>query len=134
MPLFKLLSSRTIVRILIISSVTFLWLSESYATLCVPSITENDRQPNKYIVSFIDSLGYAKESIARVQQGKNTKSDDTFFDLMYALKLAKSDLECAASLVSPYTTSVNEAIKVSASSAELSFIQLAELQAQIVAT
>jgi hypothetical protein len=132
MMILDALSSRILVLILLTTSVTLFCWSDSNATLCVPSIGEKD-QPYNYLVSFIDSLGYAQEAIAKVQQKQNTTRDDAFFDLMYGLKLAKSDFDCAASLVSPYTSSANEAIEMSSRSAELAFTQLAQLQAQIVA-
>jgi hypothetical protein len=78
-------------------------------------------------------MSYAHEAKSRLDRKREGQESDPFVDLMYDLKLAKADFECAAALVSSYKTSTSEAIKLSAGAAEQSFTQLADLQSETVA-
>ena len=85
------------------------------AGLCLPPTVERE-SPYHYIVSLSDALAWAKSGLDRTDPA-NLGSASADYDLLLGLRLAKVDFQCAESQVSPYATSSNKAIKVSAGGA-----------------
>ena len=101
----------------------------SHAGLCFPPTIEKESAYH-YLLSLADSFGYAKEAIDRHAEPESTSFEDNNFKFLYATKLSKSDYECAASQVAPYSTSSDETIKLSALGVGMVFLRLADLQEQ----
>ena len=99
--------------------------SPARAAICIPPavLVENSYQ---YILSLTEALTYAKSALDRtIPARRGSVVDD--FELLLALKLGKSDFECAKSHVSPYTASPHEVIKTSARGATAVFTRLVDL-------
>lgn len=99
----------------------------SHAGLCLPHDVEKE-SPYRYVLTLIDSMGYAQTAIKRQEQKSSTNTEETLFQLFYGFKLAEADFDCAEFQVSPYVSSTNEAIRTSAKGAALSYSRLGALQ------
>jgi len=100
------------------------------STICMPPTVVKD-SPYQYIKSLTDALSYAKEALDRTTSLQPRQGGEV--DLFVALKLAKTDYDCARSQVAPYTASTNQAIKTSADGTAFTFEQLAQLSDRTVA-
>lgn len=104
------------------------------AGLCIQPVVQKEI-PYQYLVSLTDAFSYAKSGLDRFPGRKDERADagtlafETFLDL----KLAKADLECAASQISPYSTSADRSIKRSAEVGAVSFTLLADLLDKLAA-
>jgi hypothetical protein len=85
-----------------------------------------------YLLSLADSLSYAKTAVERDAGPKSSSFEDNMFNVLYAHKLVKADFECAASQVSPYTQSSDEAIQTSATGVGIAFLRLSDLQEEAI--
>ena len=73
-------------------------------------------------------MSYAKSGLDRFRKASlDTKDRDVAFSLLYALRLANADFECAASQVTPYSDDSRKEVQMSATAAALAFLKLAEL-------
>lgn len=99
--------------------------SPARAALCSPPVVRVEN-PYQYILSLTEALAYAKSALDRTIPAHRVSGVDDF-ELLFALKLGKSDLECAKSHVSPYAASPHETIKTSASGATAVFTRLVDL-------
>lgn len=97
------------------------------AGVCQPP-TVQKQSPYHYLVSLSEALGYAKSGLDRSSPTGLGSSKPSDFDLLFGLKLAKADFECAKEQVVPYGTSSNKAIKTSAQGATLVFALLVDLE------
>ena len=100
------------------------------SAICIPPTVVTD-SPYHYIKSLTDALSYAKDALDRSASLQPRQGGDV--DLFVAIKLAKTDYECARSQVSPYAASTNKAIKTSADGAAFTFDRLAQLSDRTVA-
>lgn len=98
--------------------------------LSIPPVVQKE-SPYQYILSFTHALSYAKSALNRIQKDPILLSSD--YDLLLALKLGKTDFECAKSQVSPYAASSFETIQISARGAALVFARLGDLREKSVA-
>jgi hypothetical protein len=95
-----------------------------YPALCTPTEAKRDSAYD-YLLALTETLGWAKsarERLSAAGEGNDVLAQAT--DFMLALKLAKSDYECAARQVEAYRTSQNKAIKGSAEATALVFAML----------
>lgn len=106
-----------------------LWDTSSHAGLCLPPAFEKESGYH-YLLSLNTSFSYAKDAVERLGGKSSTDADEEIFKVLFGLKLAKTDFECAAAQVSPYTASTNEAIRASANGVGTIFLRLAEFQEQ----
>lgn len=100
--------------------------------LCTPPTVQRN-SPYHYIATLTEALTYAKSGLDRTAQSGQGSSSVSDFDLLLGLKLGKADFDCAASQVSAYAASSNEAIKTSAEGATFVFTLLAKLHERSVA-
>lgn len=79
--------------------------------LCAPKRVEAAKisEPFTYLESVIDSLGWAKQGLSR-----GTEAGGDFYAVVYRLKLAQRDYDCAAEVVRPFSESPDQVIKASA--------------------
>lgn len=93
------------------------------AGLCLPPTVVDVESPYRYVVSLSDALAWARSALDRTDPAAlGTGSVD--FKLLLGLRLAKVDLQCAEAQVSPYGSSSNKAIRVSATGAAEIFTRL----------
>ncbi len=88
-----------------------------------------------FSLALIDSFGYAKSGLERFSS--EVPSRDTNFvssagQLMYEVKLAAKDYECAASIVASYKSSKNEAIQTAAEAAYRVYTSIVALDQQLI--
>lgn len=110
------------VRVALSVFAVLLLAAPASAGLCMPPTVERE-SPYHYIVSLSDALAWAKSGLDRTDPAK-LGSASADYDLLLGLRLAKVDFQCAESQVSPYVTSSNKAIKVSAGGAAGVFARL----------
>lgn len=103
--------------------------TSSHAGLCLPPAFEKESAYH-YLLSLNTSFSYAKDAVERLGGKRSTDADVEIFKVLYGLKLAKADFECAATQVSPYDASTNEAIRASANGVGAVFLRLADFQEQ----
>jgi len=104
--------------------------SPAQADFCMPP-TVQEESPYHYLVSLAEALRYAKSGRDHIDVTALESSADSF-DLLLGLKLGKADYECAGSQVSPYASSPNEPIRLSATAVAVVFSRLAELHGEWV--
>jgi hypothetical protein len=103
-----------------------LFVQPALASLCFPAPNEPD--PYHYIRALIKGMSYAKTAVERLSETKpSDTSSDIAFSILYELRLAKSDFECAASQVDPYSENPREMVSKSAVGAGVASLKLAEL-------
>ena len=95
----------------------------AHAGVCQPPTVEKE-SPYRYAVTLADALSYAKSALDRTSPA-TLGSEPTNFAVLFAMKLAKADFECAQSQVEPFVPSSNEAIETSARGAGMAFKLLA---------
>lgn len=95
------------------------------AGYCVPP--DEGKDAYHYVLALVRGMSYAKTGIDRFTETPSSKPYGAAFDLLYAFRLAKADLECAASQVTSFTEDPREEIRLSAVGASTSFWRLAEL-------
>src|SRR5262245_8957952 len=117
-------SRRCSVPLLAIIAVLFIVDTPAHAGLCMPPVVEKE-SPYQYILTLTNAMGYAKSALDRIPKTMRQSSN---YDLLLGLELEKADFKCAASQVSPYTSSSTETIRISAERATSVFASLVDHQ------
>jgi hypothetical protein len=127
------MSGRLSISPLVALAIICVSCSSVLAGLCIPSKAEPE-SPYHFMVSFAGALSYAQSALDRVE-GAETSTDPvaTATNLLFGLRLAQGDFDCAIRSIGDYTSNSKEAIKTSATSAKLSFIVLKKLQGDYAA-
>jgi|SRR5882724_9756598 len=73
---------------------------------CLPNVTASNDDPFAYMVSVVNSLGWAKEGLA--DHGKKAASST---DLLFNMKSAREKYSCAGKTLAPFLDSKSDSIK-----------------------
>lgn len=79
------------------------------AEACLPDLRALNDDPFSYFVSVVNSLGWAKDGLA-----KDSKKGANTTDLLFNLKSARDDYLCAGRILAPFVESKDETIKLTA--------------------
>src|SRR3954451_9354277 len=108
---------------LILAIILILSTISANASICEPRIADKNN-PYAYTVAFVEALTIAKEAVDRSEAPTTSGALAAARAFMTTMKLMKRDYDCAASHLSGYTISDNEAIKTSAEAGVVVFISL----------
>jgi hypothetical protein len=79
------------------------------AAACLPDLSASNDDPFAYLVSVVNSLGWAKDGLAKEQRKFASPTD-----LLFNLKSARDDYSCAAKILAPFAASKDDSVRATA--------------------
>jgi hypothetical protein len=76
------------------------------AAACLPHLSASNDDPFAYLVTVVNSLGWAKDGLAKERRKFVSPAD-----LLFNLKSAQDDYSCAAKILAPFAASKDDTVK-----------------------